>query len=224
MIGLQQYGKWKQNISTGGPARKTEKAHGEDVPKSCKEISISLPERFNSGWIRRIRKNTRLGQLHLSMIPDKTMYKVRDAVTRRQIGNVDESFVLTLNDSGEDEDGTKRTFVMAGRTWVIVDADPEQTELLVTPAKDLGQAPHWVGELPPTPESVAMEIGHLRKLVARDFGFINMRDEEYFCPFTGEELTRKISDYPMSEEAQRLITEMIVDHLELRVQFLQTRW
>ena len=149
------------------------------------------------------------------MIPDKTMYKVRDAVTRRQIGNVDESFVLTLNDSGEDEDGTKRTFVMAGRTWVIVDADPEQTELLVTPAKDLGQAPHWVGELPPTPESVAMEIGHLRKLVARDFGFINMRDEEYFCPFTGEELTRKISDYPMSEEAQRLITEMIVDHLEI---------
>ena len=207
--------KWKQNISTEALPERPKRVHGEDVPKSCKEISITLPERFKSGWISQSGKTRDWVTSHLSMIPDKTMYKVRDAVTRRQIGNVDESFVLTLNDSGEDEDGTKRTFVMAGRTWVIVDADPEQTELLVTPAKDLGQAPHWVGELPPTPESVAMEIGHLRKLVARDFGFINMGEDEYFCPFTGEELTRKVSDYPMGEEAQRLITEMIVDHIEI---------
>ena len=39
------------------------------------------------------------------MIPDKQSYRVRDSVTRRTIGSVDEAFVLSLNDSGEDEDG-----------------------------------------------------------------------------------------------------------------------
>ena len=65
------------------------------------------------------------------MIPDKQSYRVRDAVTRKQLGNVDEAFVLSLNDGGEDQDGSQRRFVMAGRTWIVVDADPEQSELLV---------------------------------------------------------------------------------------------
>ena len=37
---------------------------------------------------------------------------------------------------------------MAGRTWMIVDADPEQSELLVAPVKDTGEAPVCKGELP----------------------------------------------------------------------------
>ena len=81
------------------------------------------------------------------MIPDKQSYRVRDVVTRRTIGNVDEAFVLELNGSGEEEDGRIRQFVMAGRTWTIVDADPEQSEVLVAPVSMQG-APTWVGELP----------------------------------------------------------------------------
>ena len=65
---------------------------------------------------------------------DKQSYRVRDSVTRRTIGSVDEAFVLSLNDSGEDEDGAVRRFVIAGRTWMIIDADPEKSELLVIPA------------------------------------------------------------------------------------------
>ena len=45
---------------------------------------------------------------------------------------------------------------MAGRTWIVVDADPEQSELLVAPVSDQGHAPQWVGELPPTPAEVAL--------------------------------------------------------------------
>ena len=69
------------------------------------------------------------------MIPDKQSYRVRDVVTRRTIGNVDEAFVLELNGSGEEEDGRTRQFVMAGRTWTIVDAAPEQSEVLVAPSR-----------------------------------------------------------------------------------------
>ena len=106
------------------------------------------------------------------MIPDKQSYRVRDAVTRKQLGNVDEAFVLSLNDGGEDLDGTQRRFVMAGRTWIVVDADPEQNELLVAPVSDQGHAPQWVGELPPTPAEVAREAGRLRRLFAIDLGLM----------------------------------------------------
>ncbi len=102
------------------------------------------------------------------MIPDKQSYRVRDAVTRRSLGSVDEAFVLSLNDSGEDDDGSRRQFVMAGRTWLIIDADPEQSELLVAPVSDKAQAPRWVGELPPVPKAIGRDIGRLRQLIADD--------------------------------------------------------
>ena len=55
---------------------------------------------------------------------------------------------------------------MAGRTWQIVDADPDQEELLVIPVKDAGEVPVWSGELPPVPIEVAIEVGKLRRSAA----------------------------------------------------------
>ena len=46
---------------------------------------------------------------------------------------------------------------------VIVDADPEQSELLVVPVKDNGEAPVWAGELLPVPIEVALEVGRLEE-------------------------------------------------------------
>ena len=116
------------------------------------------------------------------MIPDKKTYRVRDAVTRRSLGNVDEAFVLSLNDAGEDDDGTPRRFVIAGRTWLIVDADPEQSELLVAPVNDHGKAPQWLGELPPVPESVARDVGYLRHLIAHDLGLLEAPQQPELDP------------------------------------------
>ena len=80
------------------------------------------------------------------MIPDESLFKIRDLVSRRVLGTVDESFVLSLNtDGSEDAEGRPRTFVMAGRTWQIVDADPEQNELVVAPVSQVGSAPVWSG-------------------------------------------------------------------------------
>ena len=130
------------------------------------------------------------------MIPDKQQYRVRDAVTRKGLGNVDEAFVLSLNDGGEEADGRQRRFVMAGRTWIVVDADPERSELLVAPVSDQGHAPQWVGELPPTPAEVAREAGRLRRLFAIDLGIIEDEETDIIDPAELLKGHTKLSDYP----------------------------
>jgi len=149
------------------------------------------------------------------MIPDKQSYKVRDSVTRRTIGTVDEAFVLSLNDSGEDEDGAVRRFVIAGRTWMIIDADPEKSELLVVPASDQAKAPQWVGELPPVPADVAREIGKLRELVAEDLGLISVEkldSVDRFNLLSSSNLT--LTDYPINEHGLGMLSEEIGEHME----------
>ena len=122
----------------------------------------SLPKVLSDGWFQGAGKLMTTRGDHYSMIPDEALFKIRDLVSRRVLGTVDESFVLSLNSDGsEDAEGRPRTFVMAGRTWQIVDADPEQNELVVAPVSQLGSAPVWSGELPPVPSEVAIEVGQM---------------------------------------------------------------
>ena len=88
----------------------------EDIPTEYKGMRMPLPKQFKDGWFASAGRTRKWVEHHLSMIPDKQSYRVRDVVTRRTIGNVDEAFVLELNGSGEEEDGRVRQFVMAGRT------------------------------------------------------------------------------------------------------------
>ena len=119
------------------------------------QLIKGLPDILKNGWFSPSGRLGRNRVDHISMIPDELSYRVRDAVGRGVLGSVDEAFVLSL---GGEEDGGKRksrTFVMAGRTWQIVDADPDQEEILVIPIKDSGEVPVWSGELPPVPMEVA---------------------------------------------------------------------
>ena len=138
------------------------------------------------------------------MIPDEISYRVRDVVTRAVLGSVDEAFVLSLNnDASDDSLGRARRFVMAGRTWQIVDADPEQEELLVAPIKETGEAPVWAGELPPVPKEVAREVGSLRRSVAITLGA--MEDDENTILF---------DDYPLSPSARESLVYTISEHID----------
>ena len=188
----------------------------EEIEPKLKNMEVSLPKRYHRGWFSVSGRTRDWVTNHLSMIPDKQSYKVRDSVTRRTIGTVDEAFVLSLNDSGEDEDGAVRRFVIAGRTWMIIDADPEKSELLVIPASDQAKAPQWVGELPPVPADVAREIGKLRELIANDLGLFESNDTQQPLDRYNLRVVNKlqISDYPINEHGLGMLSEEIGEHME----------
>ncbi|MAJ01379.1 MAG: hypothetical protein CMA10_03120 [Euryarchaeota archaeon] len=187
----------------------------EEIPRSFIERTVEVPKRFANGWFSSAGRTREWVSHHLSMIPDKRSYRVRDAVTRRSLGNVDEAFVLTLNDSGEEEDGTPRRFVIAGRTWMIVDADPEQAELLVAPVNDHAKAPQWLGELPPVPAGVARDVGYLRQLIANDIGLLPTPSPPDYDPLALVTPQQgKLSDYPLDSEGMSLLAEVITSHVD----------
>ena len=170
--------------------------------KWARQLLSGLPESLEDGWFSPSGRLGRTRTDHFSMIPDELSYRVRDVVSRRVMGTVDEAFVLSLGgDSGEKERG--RRFVMAGRTWEIVDADPDAEELAVAPVKEHGSAPVWSGELPPVPKRVAMEVGRLRRLAAASVGAMQV-----------DAADGDIADYPLSDDARDLLVTTVVEHLE----------
>ncbi len=96
---------------------------------------------------------------NISMIPDEKTYTAIDISTRKAIGTLDESFVLSSGFEGE-------KFILRGRPWVIVKR--EEDKLLISSIKDVGTVPSWIGEDIPVPFEVALEVGELRRVTAEN--------------------------------------------------------
>jgi ATP-dependent Lhr-like helicase len=187
---------------------------GEEPPLELSRMKFDPPKPFDKGWISKSGRTRQWVMHHLSMIPDKQSYRVRDAVSRATLGNVDEAFVLSLNDGGAEEDGRQRRFVIAGRTWIVIDADPERNELLVAPVSDQGHAPQWVGELPPTPADISREVGRLRRLIANDIGLKTTEKKDIIDPAELLKGNSKLEDYPLNGEAFSMLAEAVRSHIE----------
>ncbi|OUX23865.1 MAG: hypothetical protein CMA23_003635 [Methanobacteriota archaeon] len=170
------------------------------VPKELKE----------HGWFGPGAKTAEVRNRGASMIPDSERYLVRDAVTRAAIGSLDEAFVMGIRD----EDDGPTMFVMAGRTWMIIDADPEASELTVAPAALRGEAPVWFGELPPVPAKVAREVGRLRLMVANEIGGLDMPVRGEVPHLTGGHIDTNLGDYHWSDEAKNRFVTSVIDHLD----------
>lgn len=76
--------------------------------------------------------------LNLSMIADEKKSVVFDVVSRKPVGTLDESFVISRISSGA-------VFVARGRMWRVLDIDEDR--IMVEPAKNAkGELPSWEGE------------------------------------------------------------------------------
>ncbi|HEC81905.1 MAG TPA: DEAD/DEAH box helicase, partial [Thermoplasmatales archaeon] len=95
---------------------------------------------------------------NISMIPDEKSYAVVDITSGRRVGVLDESFVVNNGYEGA-------SFILQGRPWRVVRV--EEDSVLVTPVKEIGVIPSWVGEDIPVPFEVAQEVGWLRKVLMK---------------------------------------------------------
>ena len=189
----------------------------ETLERWRKEVRKLVPKHLQGGWTSAGARTRSYMLEHLSMIPDAQRYTVRDMVSRRAIGSVDEAFVLSLNDSGEETDGAPRRFVIVGRTWEIIEANPEKSELMVAPVGKGGSAPVWSGELPPVPAEIAREVGGLRRAI-RELA----TGEEVETIENGPRLDRiggapssfDIDDYPIAQDALDKLMQKVVEHVD----------
>ena len=145
---------------------------------------------------------------NISMIPDEKTYPVIDISTRKSIGTLDESFVLSSGFEGE-------KFILRGRPWMIIKR--EGNELLVSPIKEIGTIPSWVGEDIPVPFEVAQEVGMLRRFVVD-----NKELTHYPC---NEETMKKFVAYIATQKQAGFVvpddTTMTID-VEDKIMVLNT--
>ncbi len=100
---------------------------------------------------------------NLSMIPDEETYAVYDMAGGRQVGTLDERFVVNFAEPGA-------TFVQRGEMWRITNIDEEEEEVNVSPIEDpAGEVPSWTGQEIPVPYEVAQEVGEMREVAADQF-------------------------------------------------------
>jgi ATP-dependent Lhr-like helicase len=161
----------------------------ESVVHQLKNQRSIWLEEENAGIVLVKRMNSRHYFLdNISMIPDEKTYPVIDISTRKSIGTLDESFVLSSGFEGE-------KFILRGRPWMIVKR--EENEILVSPIKEIGSVPSWVGEDIPVPFEVAQEVGRLRRLALEQKDLSN---------YPGDMETRqKFIGYIMNQKQQGFI-------------------
>ncbi|MGA2121651.1 MAG: DEAD/DEAH box helicase [Methanoregula sp.] len=92
---------------------------------------------------------------NLSMIHDERKVPIFDMVSRRNVGTLDESFVVGWVHTGV-------VFITKGQLWRVLEI--ADGRLTVEPAKKaVGELPSWEGEQIPVPFSVAREVGGMRR-------------------------------------------------------------
>jgi len=136
---------------------------------------------------------------NLSMIPDESTYEVYDMSSRRQIGTLDERFVVNFAGPGE-------TFIQRGEMWRITEVDEEEERVNVTPIADpAGEVPSWIGQEIPVPKPVAEEVGRIRGEAAAALS----------AGSTPEAVAGDLAErYPADEATIAAALQPVVDHVD----------
>ncbi|WP_436900471.1 DEAD/DEAH box helicase [Halovenus halobia] len=97
---------------------------------------------------------------NLSMIPDEATYDVEDVASGRQVGTLDERFVVNFASPGE-------IFIQGGEMWRITEVDDEDDVVTVSPIEDpAGEVPSWTGQEIPVTRQVAQHVGQVRAVAS----------------------------------------------------------
>lgn len=151
---------------------------------------------------------------NLSMIPDEAKYTVTDIASGRQIGTLDERFVVDFAEPGE-------IFIQRGEMWRITEIDGEETEIQVTPVEDpTAEAPSWTGQEIPVPYEVAQQVGETRNRIATEFDRGKPTDEiaddmERAFPSSSETIAAALTQYS-GQQAEMPTNNRIVIEFEGR--------
>ncbi|NYT15752.1 MAG: DEAD/DEAH box helicase [Methanomassiliicoccales archaeon] len=140
-----------ETIRKAYPFRNLARSRFDEVLEQLSRIGLVF---VGSESYRRSRRGMKYFYDNISMIPDERTFKIRDIGTRKIVGTLDESFVITFAEPFA-------TFITRGRSWRIVEIGED--ELLVEQVNEIGSVPSWVGEDIPVPMEVAMEVGRLRR-------------------------------------------------------------
>jgi ATP-dependent Lhr-like helicase len=127
----------------------------DDFRRTVQAMGDTRVIRVDGTWLGKSARTMKYFFDNISMIPDEKTYKIREISTRKIIGTLDESFVVSSAEPYS-------TFVTKGRTWQVVEVKEE--EVLVEEVNELAGTPSWVGEEIPVPFEVAQEVGEMRNL------------------------------------------------------------
>ncbi len=140
------------SLITRSPLYSTE---DDRISMVCEELAIHRLVRIQDDIISKTGRARTYLYGNLSMIPDERRFPIYDMVSRRTVGTLDESFVVTYLYTGQ-------VFIARGRLWRVLDM--EDGTITVEPARHAkGEVPSWEGEQIPVPFAVAREVGEIRR-------------------------------------------------------------
>ena len=144
--------------------------------KELREVIIFLKRLrligFSDGKIYPRRKAYKYYFENISTIPDVKRFKVKDLVSGRIIGELDERFI-SLN-----YDSENMVFILSGKPWYVEKIDYEKEVINVSLSSSyLAAIPIWEGEMIPIYFNVAREIGGFKRLIEENIHNINILEK-----------------------------------------------
>ena len=127
----------------------------ELIQRVADQLTVHRLVRIDQGMVCRTGRTRMYMNTNLSMIHDERSLLIIDITTRRAVGSLDQSFVVTWLHTGA-------AFIAKGQVWEVLSI--EEGKILVEPARRLkGELPSWEGEQIPVPFAVAQEVGKIRR-------------------------------------------------------------
>ncbi|MEM2760850.1 MAG: DEAD/DEAH box helicase [Nitrososphaerales archaeon] len=130
-------------------------------------------DRENSTFRRRIKAYKYYFD-NISTIPDVLKFEVVDTVSKRIIGSLDQEFVGDYGEQGN-------VFVLRGSQWRVLAVDDSKLRVSVEPMRGAAvNVPYWVGEMIPVDYETAVEVGRLRRMLAKGSTLVNGKTVQHF--------------------------------------------